>query len=185
MLFSCNPNKKTVSNVENNKSDSLRNREMVKEDSTINQLDKNGLKNGFWIENEPLLTEVYYRNGKKNGLFRSYHNNGKLYGFGEYKNDIQVGTWYCFDDSSKLEYIEKEIEYNPSAKYVTKNDETFKPIFKSYLIIFYPNGQVKEDGYIIYDEDLQISYTEIGKWEYYDENGKLVSTKDFGFPSPL
>lgn len=181
-LFNCNPNNKTVLNMENNEVDSLKNREIIKLDSSVNSLNKNGLKDGLWIEEDNLLTEVYYRNGLKNGLFRSYHANGKLYGFGEYKDNIQVGTWYYFDDSSKLMYIEKEIEYNPSAKYVTKNDETFKPIFKSYLTIFYSNGQIKEKGYIIYDEDLQISYAKIGKWEYYNDNGKLVSSEDFGFP---
>jgi antitoxin component YwqK of YwqJK toxin-antitoxin module len=60
------------------------------EDSiVINQLDSNGKKTGLWITVESRLkSEIYYKHGFKNGIYKVYHQNGELFAIGEYINDF-------------------------------------------------------------------------------------------------
>ena len=56
--------------------------------SETNQLDQNGKKTGFWIENKGRI-EVYYKNGLRHGVLKAYNRkNGKLAGFGEYSKGV-------------------------------------------------------------------------------------------------
>jgi antitoxin component YwqK of YwqJK toxin-antitoxin module len=64
-------------------------------DTTINQKDKQGRRQGLWIEgnnNNRLLEEVYYYNNRKNGFYRGYYSNGRLGYLGEYNNDKPLNS---------------------------------------------------------------------------------------------
>src|SRR6218665_3635627 len=85
-------------------------------DSTLNQKDEQGRKQGLWIEDNG-LKEVYYLSGKKHGVYRTYfEKTGKLEGFGEYENSKPKGTWYYFDETSLLIMIENKLAENKELK---------------------------------------------------------------------
>jgi len=52
------------------------------------------------------------------------------------------------------------------------------PLFTSYVIDYYPNGYIKAEGRVLYDEDVQIHSFETGTWKYYNKQGELVQTKE-------
>ena len=63
----------------------------------INQKDENGKKHGLWKayhDNGKLWYKGEYKNGKSHGLWELYHENGKPIGKGEYKNNKDRGLWY-------------------------------------------------------------------------------------------
>ena len=55
--------------------------------------------------NDVLIEEGYYKNNKKDFLWKSYHSNGQLAQMGGYKDGIQEAEWKTFDDSGELETI--------------------------------------------------------------------------------
>ncbi|MEI6411618.1 MAG: hypothetical protein WCR52_19670 [Bacteroidota bacterium] len=66
-----------------------------------NITDKNGLKQGIWIESniendEERISLKYYKNNVLNGHYREFFPDGILAGKGEYKNGIQIGRWEYF-----------------------------------------------------------------------------------------
>ncbi|NLI37603.1 MAG: hypothetical protein GX416_13975 [Bacteroidales bacterium] len=141
---------------------------------TVNNLfDNNGLKTGLWIENKGLV-EVYYKNNLKDGVFRSYNRkNGKLSCFGEYVNGFRTGNWFYFNEKSQLVMIEKNISVNTD-KITTDDGKKIVPKFKSYVIIYYENGSIKEEGTALYDKDIEIDFFKIGIWKYYDKKGLIL-----------
>ena len=146
----------------------------IKKTLFINQLDSSGKKIGLWIENGG-LSETYYLNGKKNGVYKSYFKkNKKLAGLGEYKTDEPSGTWYYFDENGHITLIEKDVSVNKKLK-VKDNDSGPAGIlkYKSIVQIFNKNGIVIEEGIALYDEDIEIDFVRYGKWNYYDNNGRL------------
>ena len=63
---------------------------------------KNGKRDGAWVqyhENGQLMHKGNYKNGKKEGAWVSYFMNGQLYYKGNYKNGKEEGAWvsYNFD----------------------------------------------------------------------------------------
>lgn len=75
----------------------------VKTDNDLNQTDSVGNKEGYWCENEGTLRYYsFYKDGKKNGLFRSYEQDGNkwlLLSIGQYVNDKEVGQWQFFEEN--------------------------------------------------------------------------------------
>ena len=54
----------------------------------------NGKREGrwtFWYENGQLLSRINHKNGKREGLYERYYENGTLRYRGHYKNGISVG----------------------------------------------------------------------------------------------
>ena len=46
------------------------------------------------------------------------------------------------------------------------------------MIVYYPNGNIKEEGTVLWTEDPNMDDSvEYGEWKYYDENGNLIKTK--------
>jgi antitoxin component YwqK of YwqJK toxin-antitoxin module len=148
-------------------------------DTTINQTDRQGRKQGLWIEDNG-LKEVYYLNGKKNGVHKSYFKKtGKLEALGWYEQDKPTGNWYYFDETSRLFLSEQILSENKKLK--VKNDEgnfILMP-FQSYVKLYHKNGLVAKEGTALYDEDVLIDFYMHGNWKYYDEAGKLIKEENY------
>lgn len=156
-------------------------KENAPQDSFINQKDKQGRKQGLWIEDKKYgLQEVYYLNGLKNGVFKSYFpKNDKLEAFGWYEQDKPSGTWYYFDETTRLYLSATVLEGNKEIK--VKNDEGNYILlpFKSYIKVYHKNGLLAEEGLGLYDESVQIDFYMFGAWKYYDETGKLIMEENY------
>jgi antitoxin component YwqK of YwqJK toxin-antitoxin module len=148
-------------------------------DTTTNLTDKQGRKQGLWIEDSG-LKEVYYLNGKRNGVYKSYFKKtGKLEVLGWYEQDMPTGNWYYFDETSRLFMIEKLSGENKEIK--VRNDEgnfILLP-FKSYVQLYNKNGTIAKEGLALYDEDIQMEFYMYGRWKYYDETGKLIKEENY------
>ncbi|MDY0144272.1 MAG: hypothetical protein RBR97_20505 [Bacteroidales bacterium] len=66
---------------------------------------KEGKQNGWYEqyhENGSVWTKEYRVNGKTvDGYYFALHGNGNIYQKGFYKNGRQVGKWYCYTDEGK------------------------------------------------------------------------------------
>jgi len=126
------------------------------------------IKNGLILEDNG-LKEIYYYNGKKNGVFKSYYKiNGKLEGLGFYENDIPVGIWYYFNEKGEILMIEDKKGLNKDKKVKRDDGVMIKPIHESYLKLYDPkSGMLKREGIILYFEDIEIEYFEYGNWITY------------------
>ena len=61
---------------------------------------KNGKEDGAWIgyrENGQLWYKENYKNGKKEGAWVSYWMNGQLYYKGNYKSNKKEGVWFSYN----------------------------------------------------------------------------------------
>jgi len=143
----------------------------------ISQQTNGNKKNGLYIENNG-LKEVYYKQGLKDGIFKTYNRkNGKLSAFGEYENGEKTGTWYYFDEKSHLYLQESQIKKN---NYYFRNRDDgvkVKPKYVSYIKTYYSTGYIKEEGFVLYNEDIEIDFYKIGTWKYYNEQGILTKNK--------
>ncbi len=145
----------------------------------INQLDNTGKKIGLWIENNG-LSESYYRAGMKEGIFKAYNKkNGKLSAMGEYKNDKQIGIWYYFNESSHLMSIVSEIRHDNKIEITLDFGNKTIPESSAQITFFYPSGVKKMEGHVLYNDDIEIDYYEIGVWNFYNEFGELIEKKEF------
>jgi antitoxin component YwqK of YwqJK toxin-antitoxin module len=65
---------------------------------------KNGERNGVWksyYENGTPWSETTYQLGKKNGATKTFYQNGKLRYEGFFTDDKESGTWIFYDENEK------------------------------------------------------------------------------------
>lgn len=103
-----------------------------------------------WFDNGQLQYECEYKNGKKEGLYKSWHYNGKLRVECEYKNDVLEGPYKIWHENGQL-YEEGEC----------KNDEK-EGLWKEWR----ENGQ-------LYQECEYKNGKEVGLFRRWYENGQL------------
>lgn len=144
----------------------------------VNQIDKNGKKQGLWIEDDG-LTEGYYKDDLPNGIFRYYHKkNHTLYSFGEFEQGEEIGNWYYFNETGAIICKISDIKNNENKIIILDDGVTKKkPLKESYAIFYYPSGSIKSEGVVLYDEDFEENHYKYGLWEYYDEKGVLTKTE--------
>ena len=143
----------------------------------INQFDENGKKSGLWIEGKGNYF-IYYKNGEEDGVHISYNRkNGRLSGFGECTQGNKSGIWYYFDTYGLLVFTETNINKNKTLSRIRDDKKKIFPKFSSYVKNYFPNGVVKSEGLVLYEEDIEIDYYETGIWKYYSKTGELVETK--------
>ncbi len=144
-----------------------------------NQSDSLGRKQGLWIE-EDGLKEVYYHDGVKDGIYRSYYKkNRRLESFGEFSKDTPSGTWYYFDEIGYLILSESQIQVNSNLKVKRDDGKFIVPRLKSHVKIYHKNGQLCQEGIALYDEDIQVDYFMFGSWKYYNSKGKLIKEEQY------
>jgi len=72
-----------------------------------NHIEKNDIKDGPWIDyhrNKNTVKEIgNYKNGKREGLWKFYHENSELSKIGEYRDGQEQGEWRSFYPSGSLE----------------------------------------------------------------------------------
>ena len=147
----------------------------------MNRVNDLGQREGYWRDSlgEGITHELYYKGGKKDGLFKCFSRND-LFVLGEYTADNISGTWYVFGDEGELVSIHNSIEFSKDSIYTGYPCCRIFYKYKCYRIDYYPSGAVKSEGYMVCDEEFEIEIWEIGEWKYYDESGNLIKTKDYG-----
>ena len=147
----------------------------------MNRVNDLGQREGYWRDSlgEGITHELYYKGGKKDGLYKRFYRN-KLFLFGEYTADNISGTWYVFGDEGELVSIHNSIEFSKDSIYTGYPCCRIFYKYKCYRIDYYPSGAVKSEGYMVCDEDFMVDFWEIGEWKYYDEAGNLIKTEDYG-----
>lgn len=176
MQYSCNS---SYTKTDNNQDKLLTPTLQDVQDTNLNRVDKNGLKQGLWLEREG-RDEVYYRNGKKHGVCRFYtKKGGVLVSFGEYENDTPVGTWYYFDENGFLSMKEKILGENKDAKVKNGAGEWKILPFKSQITLYYKNGQAKQFGIALYDQSPEAGFYMFGEWIFFDSQGAFIKKDTF------
>ena len=93
-----------------------------------------------WDKEENILSEVIFRDGKKNGKFLSYHKSGIIFKHLNYANDLKSGIQIEYDNQKNVVnvawYKEGELQSGPadSAKImedIIKIDTTSTPVIKT------------------------------------------------------
>lgn len=91
---------------------------------------KTGLKTGLWKswhENGKIATTQYWNNGLRTGLFNSFDSNGKLIEKGNYHKDLKNGLWVNYTTKDTLYYKKgiikpKKIKLSKEEKKQLKED---------------------------------------------------------------
>jgi len=145
----------------------------------INQANKQGKKEGLWIENNThYIDYMYYHNGNPNGMFyRIKKTNNSLVWLGELSNGDYSGIYYMFSDYGHL--IEEMKDFQKNIKKSIEHQTQGICHFSCYCINYYPNGNKKSEGTLLFDDTPVMDSFEYGEWKYYDENGNLTKTKVF------
>ncbi|HRY31527.1 MAG TPA: hypothetical protein P5531_01005 [Bacteroidales bacterium] len=170
----------------------------------VNRRDKEGLAHGKWVtfwENGNIRSEGTYRAGKKNGYFREYTTDGKLFKIFKYINDELQ------EDAEEIARIDERADYYPSGKVkiraqyknqvpdglwreFTEDGKLEKSLlYRRGIIVgegitddaglrqgpwteFYDDGRKKAEGR--YKDGKRIGY-----WKFYYWNGNLEEEGNF------
>ncbi len=159
----------------------------IKTRDYINRTNKEGKKEGKWIEffpcfepcNKPYIikNEGRYINGLKNGYFKEYDKNGEVLSVLLYKDDELV-------IEKDLEKIELVTEYYPNAK--VKSVKGFKKgvlegnSFEYDSVGNLINVQVYKDGFLLLQGGTIDSLgLKQGEWKEFHKNGSLRSKGEY------
>ena len=116
---------------------------------------KNGKEDGSWVyyhDNGQLDSKGDYKNGNGDGFWIGYYENGQLKSKGNWKNGKKDGSWFNYYQNGQLD---------------SKGD--------------YKNGK-KEGSWVSYYTNGQLDYKgeykngkQEGSWVWYDENGTIIT----------
>ena len=164
----------------------------------INRIDANGFKQGIWKyfwENGLLSMEGAYLNGKKNGFFKYYDQEGNFKQIEKWENDILI------EDALETKQLDRKVDYHSNGKIKTEAyfykgrpdgiRREYSPegeVINSYL---FSNGMLKGEGIVDNNGKKQGDWKEfyasgalraagkylnskpIGKWKYYFEEQSI------------
>lgn len=139
----------------------------IVEGDTINYIDENNLKQGFWkifgrmkrvpgYDPDQVIEQGNYKNSRKNGLWTKFFASGKTKSEIEYVNSRPNGAYKVYFENGQ---IEEEGTWKNN-----RNTQTFKR--------YYENGQVSQDF------AFNNSGKRDGKQTYYYENGQVMIEAD-------
>jgi antitoxin component YwqK of YwqJK toxin-antitoxin module len=125
----------------------------------INLYNQAGKKTGFWNELVgDLKREVYYIDGKRNGLEKVYFRKGSLAAFGTYENDHPIGVSYFFHE---LGYITFTVKYMGPVTYKGRK------LQKGFFALYNSRGKIEQSGIGLFVEGEEELGEEIriGQWK--------------------
>jgi len=121
------------------------------------------------------------KNGKKEGSWVTYHDNGQLKSKGDFKNGIKINTW-VYSDEKGLSTIGEYKEGKPDGSWINYN---WINIYKEGILLSknqQKDGQ-KNGSWIAYYDNKMIESQgqfkdgkEDGLWTYFHKNGQISST---------
>jgi antitoxin component YwqK of YwqJK toxin-antitoxin module len=122
------------------------------------QMQKDSLWQYYSYYTNTKVSEEFYLKGKKNGIHKSFYENGQASEEIEWVNDYKEGKWmqYFEDGTVKL-----------------KATHNFNMVNGRYYY-YYPNGLLMILGNFVDDKRH-------GPWVFYDENGKEKYTIEYSF----
>lgn len=137
---------------------------------TLNIIDKDGLKQGKWVNSMPELRgepgyeeEGYYKNDKKHGPWRKYSSTGDIIAIENYLAGGKAGVQQYFSFIGNIEREEEWRGYNPDAPYDT--------------IPVYGEGNNDVTSYkIVKAEQYSVPH---GEWRYYDPGGRIINIERY------
>jgi antitoxin component YwqK of YwqJK toxin-antitoxin module len=139
----------------------------VIEGDTVNYVDENNLKQGFWkifgrmrklkgYEPNQVVEQGKYNNSRKQGLWTKFFASGKTKSEIEYKNSRPNGAYKTYFENGQLE---EEGSWKNN-----RNTSTFKR--------YYENGQVSQDF------EFATTGKRDGRQTYFYENGQVMIEAD-------
>lgn len=150
----------------------------ITKEEKINRVDRNGMKQGAWkelYENDAVKNDGFYRDGKRDGIFREFDRNGRVTKKEEYRNDILVETV-----KEIQEKYDVKRDYYEDGK--VKSIGTYKRglpegVFREYDA----KGNLKDtakiysEGRLLRQGKLDDQGKEQGLWREFYDDGKIKS----------
>ncbi len=157
--------------------------------------DGNVIHQGFYVDGQLNNYTNYYPNGKVERTFKIiddfksimtlFYSSGTVKSIHKFDN-IAFYYWEDFYPNGQQSYLmemSSDMEYPNAKKHWAENGQLLGEIVienKKDLTFqqndYHADGTSKIKGHLIYEQKLH-SHTKHGKWEYYDEQGKLVKTE--------
>ncbi len=125
---------------------------------------ENGKKEGLWkkyFEDGKLLNESHYKHGKLDGTSKTYYENGELYGEDNYKNGIKNGICTRYSSTGKL-----------TIEAIYKEGEILEDEIKEEEILKTKDEEIPED---------QFNYNDENPFEVPDHNLKELFEEEYTF----
>lgn len=151
--------------------------EIVYPGDTINRVDKNNIKQGFWKISRGMIYESgYFLNGYKEGVWISYGVNGKPSLLEAYHQGKLNGPCFVFDENGSLRN-ERHMKDDKMDGRNASYDKDGNPIMlRNYkkgdlhgeYLEYYENGQIREQSF--YKNGLKDSIS-----TYKSENGEPIA----------
>ena len=152
----------------------------------INRMDANGFKQGIWKcfwENGLLSMEGAYLNGKKNGFFKYYNEEGVFDRIEKWENDILI------EDAIETKQLDRKVEYHSNGKIkieayyykgvpegIRREYSAEGKVIKSYL---FSNGMLMGEGIVDDNGKKQ------GDWKEFYESGALRAAGKYLNSKPI
>ena len=155
-----------------------------------------------YYSNGEKMYEKAYKDGKLNGIYKSYYNNGQLEQEGEYQEGIMSGVWKSY---SRKGVLTEEANYGATGKktgkfkqYDLDGNLELELNYEGEDIVGYKSyndkGEILSEGTISKKRlNVEIMHStgelsskgqffkgeKVGRWEYYNERGILISFENF------
>ena len=135
---------------------------------------RHGTTKEYFADGETVEKEYYYKEGKPDGIFKTYHHTGKLLSEKGYKDGLEHGFDRAYDDSGKIiresNYVNGKAEGNQTQKRISAqgdyniNSNSSGGLLDGDYIEAYEDGKIKTKGaYKAGKKD--------GRWETYKKDG--------------
>ena len=154
----------------------------ITKEEKINRTDRNGMKQGSWkdlYENDAVKNEGFYRDGKRDGIFKEFDRNGRVVKKEEYRNDILVQTVKAVEEKYDVKR-----SYYPDGS--VKTIGTYKRglpegIFREYDAKgnLTDTAKVYSGGRLLSQGKLDDQGREQGLWREFYEDGKIKSEGNY------
>lgn len=149
---------------------------------SVNHLDANGLKTGYWIERQGELTSKgIYNASRKTGNWVIYYSNNTIHKLEYYTDGVKDGISLQFDRKGKLTLQENYRNgiLNGQAIYYGQYTET--PMSETNFANGKKNGQFRQyyDNTKIQEESNYKNDIKNGSSRWYNKNGRLIAEYNY------